>query len=107
MGYLSDIRYTSALKLAYENLRESYIRNGTTLPVNRNKARCLDCLVINYLCAYVFPEFDSVRAPFLEGEPVFEGSMILTQSHIQVVVRNSVCIASAIRQIEPEEINET
>jgi hypothetical protein len=104
---LTDIRYTSALKKAYQSLQEAYILTGKVLPANRNKARCLDCLVINYLTSFVLPECDTVRAPFLEGEPIFEGSMLLTQSHIQVVVRNPRCILSDIRVIPQEVIDET
>jgi hypothetical protein len=99
---LSDIRYTSALKVAYESLREAFIRSGKALPVNRNRARCLDCLVINYLTTYIIPECDTVRAPFLEGEPVYDGSMLLTQSHVQLVVRNQNCIVGEPKLLEPE-----
>jgi len=98
---LTDTRYTSALKLAYESLREAYIGGGRTLPVNRGKARCLDCLVINYVAEYILPECDTVRAPFLEGEPIYDGSMLLTQSHIQLVVRNKDCIVGGVRLLKP------
>ena len=62
---LTDIRYTDALRAAYQGLREAYVTAGKPLPVNKGKARCLDCLVINYLTNFIFPEVDSVRAPFL------------------------------------------
>ena len=91
---LSDIRYTHAVRLAHENLREAYLKAGKALPANRNKARLLDCLVLNYLTTYVLPECETVRAPFLEGDPIYEGAMLLGQSHIQLVVRAQSCILS-------------
>lgn len=32
--------------------------------------------------------FDTVRAAFIEGEPVFEGSAIRSDTHIQLCVRD-------------------
>jgi hypothetical protein len=101
---LSDIRYTAALRLAYDSLREAFIRIGRPLPVNRNKARLLDCLVINYLATYILPECSTVRGPFLEGDPVYDGSMLLTQSHVQLVVRHQHCIVSGPKLLKPEVV---
>ena len=101
----TDSRYTSALRLAHERLRDAYLKNGTPLPVNKNKANFLDCLVINYLATYIVAECDTIRAPFLEGESIYPGSALLTQSHIQVVVRNSKCIRPGFRQVPLEAIN--
>ena len=36
--------------------------------------------------------FDSVRAAFLEGEPLYPGSMFRKQNHIQIAVINPNCI---------------
>jgi hypothetical protein len=102
LGYcldLTDIVHTSAVRLAYERLREAFIAAGKPLPANRGKARYLDCLVINYLATYVLPECDTVRAPFLEGEPIYQGSMLLTQSHVQLVVRNHACIRADLKLV--------
>jgi hypothetical protein len=96
---LSDVRYTTTLKRAYEGLRDAYAATSRPLPVNKNKARCLDCLVINYLTGQILRECDTVRAPFLEGEPIYEGSMLRSQSHIQLVVRNHACIKGSPRLI--------
>ena len=98
----TDTKYTTAVKLAHDSLREAFLKNGSTMPTNRNKARCLDCLVINYVSEYILPECDTIRAPFLEGEPIYEGSMLLTQSHIQLVVRNQDCIMGGLRLFMPE-----
>lgn len=105
LGYcldLTDIRFTDSLRAAYEGLREAYARTGTPLPANRRKAPCLDCLVINYLCKVILPECETVRAPFLEGDPVYDGSALLTQSHVQLVVRSDSCIRSPLRVLDEE-----
>ena len=102
---LTDIRYTSALRLSYQNLREAFLKSDKSLPVNRNKARFLDCLVINYFGTYIVPECETVRAPFLEGDPIYDGSMLLAQSHIQLVVRSSVSILSKPKRINEEILN--
>jgi hypothetical protein len=100
----TDMRYTSVLRSAYENLREAYIKTGKLLPDNRGKARFLDCLVMNYLTAYILPESETLRAPFLEGDPIYDGSMLLTQSHIQLVVRVPSCILSSPKLTSQEVI---
>jgi hypothetical protein len=84
---LSDIRYTEAIRRAFDGLREAYAASGLRMPENRGKARRLDCLVINYVAENIFPECETVRAPFLEGPPIFEGSALLNASHVQIVVR--------------------
>lgn len=106
LGYcldLSDIRFTESLKTAYDGLREAYARLGRALPLNKGGARCLDCLVINYLCGVILPECESVRAPFLEGDPIYSGSALLTQSHIQLVVRNETSIRLPLRALFKED----
>lgn len=84
---LTDIRYTEAIRRAFDGLREAYAAKKMSIPANRGKARLLDCLVINYVAVHVFPDCETVRAPFLEGPPIFDGSAIFSESHIQVVVR--------------------
>lgn len=100
---LTDIRFTGFLSSAYEGIREAYARTGAALPVNRGKAHCLDCLVINYLCGVIIPECETVRAPFLEGEPIYNGSALLAQSHVQIVVRDDARIRRSLRRLSKEE----
>jgi hypothetical protein len=100
---LTDTLYTKAIGIAYDHLREAYIATGESIPVNKGKARYLDCLVINYLAAYILPECETVRAPFLEGQPLYDGSAIFDQSHIQVVVRKPVGLVREISFAERED----
>ena len=59
--------------------------------------RNLDCAVINTLHKLIvdkteFPCFDSVRAPFLEGNDLYPNSGFKEKNHIQVCIRNPKCI---------------
>ncbi len=59
------------------------------------KKRELDCAVIRFthqLAEKKGTYFDSVRAAFLEGEPLYPGSMFRKQNHIQIAVINPNCI---------------
>jgi hypothetical protein len=60
----------------------------------------LDSLIINNLVATADGTgiaFDTVRSPFLEGEPAFEGSRIFRESHIQISVLTSASILGVFR----------
>jgi hypothetical protein len=41
--------------------------------------------------------YDSVRCAFIEGKPVFRGSGIHGETHVQIAVRNSACILGTFR----------
>ena len=97
---LTDTAYTQLLELTYGQLRETYLAEKRRLPQNRGKRRELDQLVINELVGGAAAEvgtFQSVRCPFLEGEPAFPGSAILRESHVQIAVRDHACIAGVFR----------
>jgi hypothetical protein len=69
------------------------------------KKRELDCAVIRF--AYQLAEkrgtcFDSVRAAFLEGEPLYPGSMFRKQNHIQIAIINPNCIKGIFLPREEE-----
>src|SRR5260370_3855954 len=103
---LTDIRYTEIIRGAFDELREVYAAKKMFIPTNRGRARCLDCLVINYVAQYIFPECETVRAPFLEGLPIFEGSALLSASHVQVVVRRPVAIITEVVRANELDIGE-
>ena len=58
--------------------------------------RKLDCAVINSLHERLIekgqPPFDSVRAMFPEGEPLYDKAGFRDRNHIQICVRNSDCV---------------
>ena len=37
-------------------------------------------------------EFDSVRAAFSEGKPLYDGARFMSQNHIQLAILNPNCI---------------
>ena len=98
---LTDTASTRLLAQQFQAVRIIYGQDALPLPDNKRGRNILDCLVINELdkAARVMPgvAIDTVRRPYLEGDPVFEGSKILTESHIQLPVRNVACILGVFR----------
>lgn len=98
---LTDVHYTKLLGRGYEQVREVYEHRGLVLPENKGKRRNLDCEVINELVAAEGEvnglRFQTVRCPFLEGQPAFPGSAILHESHIQIAVRDKGCLLGVFR----------
>lgn len=92
---LLESTHHNGLLAAYRQLRADLRRRGLTMPRNHKKLHDLDNLVINdfvRLKAVHGIRFQTVRGVFEEGRPVFPGSAILKQSHIQVAVRDFRCI---------------
>lgn len=106
---LTDIRYTELLQPAYEGVVALYAEEGLALPENRGrdwKLRNLDCLVINHFMRATDNElvdgepafrYQTVRCPFEEGGEAFPGSLLKTQTHIQLSVRDPSCILGVFR----------
>lgn len=100
---LLDEKITTLLARSYPQFVESYAAVATPLPTNRGtewKLRELDCAVINDCIRRVGLRnysFDTVRGAFLEGPPVFPGTTISAQTHIQIAVRTLDCILGVFR----------
>ena len=95
--------FTSLLSETYPQFAEFYRASGLNLPINRGrkkKLRHLDCAVIND-CLDRLDErgiaFDTVRGAFLEGDPVFPGTSISNETHIQLAIRSVDCILGVFR----------
>lgn len=83
---------------------------GIDLPKNKGKMpdfllRYLDCAVIETTHSLreenKLPAYDSVRAPFPEGGPLYEGACFSRRSHIQIAVRKpEVCIQGYFRPVQ-------
>lgn len=100
---LLDEKTTALLARSYPKIAQAYAAAGKALPVNKGqdkKLRELDCAVINDCVRRMglrrYP-FDTVRGGFLEGPPVFPGTTISAETHIQVAVRNVDCILGVFR----------
>ena len=100
---LLDEEYTAFLAKSFESVRDAYAAREIELPVNRGrdkKLRYLDCTVINDCLDELGISgivFDTVRGAFLEGEPIFDGTTISAETHIQIAVRNVDCILGVFR----------
>lgn len=100
---LLDESTTVLLGETYERLVRTFADRGLDLPKNRGregKLHDLDCLIINKCLEMMKDrgnEFDTVRAAFLEGAPVYPGAGFSRESHIQISVRNPSCILGVFR----------
>lgn len=93
----------------HHTLTQAFLQISKPMPQNTgptpDKAgRQLDCLVMNSLHSIRAesgqPAYDSVRGPFLEGEPIYEGAGFRSHSHIQICVRNTGCIKGYFRPLD-------
>jgi hypothetical protein len=97
---LADSASLATLHNAYLTLKRGSELAGGPLPRNEPGfkgdldlvKRRLDCAVINLLHSVRRDEglaaYDSVRAPFFEGRPLFPGSKIMARTHVQLCVRD-------------------
>jgi hypothetical protein len=105
---LLDTRFTAELREFYPRWLRNLHVNGIALPENRGKARYLDREVIQAYLQHAQDlgmVYDTVRSAFLEGEPVYPGSAIFTETHIQIAVRNVESILGVFRlpfRLSPE-----
>jgi hypothetical protein len=105
MGNCLDLTDTACLegvRDAYDALEEMSGIVGIPLPANEpgfvgdgdRVKRELDCLVINFTHTYRrdagLPPYDTVRAPWPEGEPLYPGACIRKLTHIQICVCDPV-----------------
>ena len=93
---LFDTRWIPVIEAAHQKLLRESQAKGVVLPVNKGGNHALDRLVINYVCEKLY-EMDSVRGPFLEGPPIFEGSLLPNLTHVQIAVRNLSMIQVPLR----------
>ena len=107
LGHCFDLSNSFAkeiLRISYEDLAQDWNNTETVFPVNQphpkgkgNPAdlilRYLDRAVIDYAFSLASKRnipttFDTVRAPFQEGFPVYPGSAFREHDHIHLCVRN-------------------
>jgi hypothetical protein len=104
LGFCLDLVQVENLQLvkkSYDRFRFSFENVGLlhTMPENKpgfdddeDLVKCdLDCAVLNFLhesrAEMNEPPFDTVRSPFSEGDPLYEGGKIMERTHIQICVR--------------------
>lgn len=103
LGHCLDLTTRIGLeevKEAHITLQDIYDALDSVLPLNTGGKdkfkRELDCQVIQALHLYRkdkgLPKYDSVRAPFPEDAPLYEGAGFRQRNHIQIAVINTECI---------------
>lgn len=108
LGNCFDLTRRSNLDIlasAYSGFEAAQKAAGLDMPANKDSPkvksknrviRTLDCAVLNYLCEITreagLTEFDTIRGAFVEGDPVYPGSEIFHKTHVQISVRNPMCI---------------
>jgi len=117
VGAIIDLRHcldlfdSAGLKevsVAHDELVKTLETAGAPVPINTGRTpdkagRMLDCAVLNYLHEYrkerKDQDYDSIRAPFLEGEPIYPDAGFRVNNHIQICVRDEICIKGYFRPI--------
>jgi hypothetical protein len=108
---LLDGRFIEMVRDAHAELVRLADQTGTELPRNTGGQdlfrRNLDCAVLRMLHQSRDeagePPFDTVRAAFVEGGPLYENAGFATKSHIQICVRNPACIKGYFRPLDESE----
>src|SRR5205085_1811113 len=96
---------------AYVGFARVLRKSGVRLPRNRRVGarremllRDLDCAVINFMDEtrqeQGLRQFDTVRAAFIEGEPLYPNSGFYSRNHIQICVRNPDNIKGYFRPMD-------
>lgn len=108
---LLDRQYLKVVRAAYENLAEASRKAGTPLPRNEPLLTGGDLLLRNLDCATIntvhkmreesgLAPYDTVRAAFIEGAPLYESSGFSEYNHIQICVRSIRCIKGYFLPLE-------
>ena len=108
---LLDSKYLKMLRVGYEFLKRTSEKANLKLPQNKSIdnsdhliLRPLDCAVIEMVHFLIKkanePAFDTVRGVFIEGRPIYDGTDICENNHIQICVRNPNCIKGYFRPLE-------
>ena len=94
---LLDTTHFDRMEQSYQGILQTFQRLRLILPKNNRKLHELDYTVVEYYCEDTLVTsgmaFQTVRGCFPEGSPLYEGSKILRETHIQVAVRDPSCIS--------------
>lgn len=98
---LTDISFGDMLADSYRELQTRARRRKKRTPENRGKRHDLDCAVINLAVSRHQVQtgrvIQTVRGASLEGDPIFPGSALLRETHIQIAVRDPSWIIGGFR----------
>lgn len=114
LGSCLDLTHSAHLEIvqaAFVELDATFKVTGRALPQNKPAGkgdadlvkRYRDRLVLDYVHEVrqrdKKPAFDTVRASFPEGDALYDGAKITQRSHVQICVRNSLCVLGYFRPI--------
>jgi hypothetical protein len=105
---LLDSRFIDMVGEAHNDLTRGLNDAGTPLPRNSGGhdllRRNLDCAVIRFLhtsrAKQGEPPFDTARAAFFEGGPLYPTAGFAAKNHIQICVRDLACIKGYFRPLD-------
>ena len=105
-----DSRFIGILQENYSEMTAFYAVAGEAIPQNLGGndllQRHLDCAVIEFMHTMRIerhePPFDTLRAAFIEGNPIYSGASFRTKNHIQICVRNLACIKGYFRPLDDD-----
>lgn len=99
---LFDQAALKELQQAHKGLKALFDKHDLFLPTNgkTQRLRNLDREVIEHMHGLrenvdggvTLPRYQTVRSGFVEGAPLYEGTMICEKNHIQIAVRDRACI---------------
>jgi hypothetical protein len=100
---LTDLKGTYGLKRAYQSFVKQTARVGMNLPRQKGANHALDRYLINLLADWIAHPVRVIRAPFVEGERLWDDSEQWDKSHVQLAVRNHALISRVIMVEEVED----
>lgn len=104
---LIDLPWANFLADIHDNFLYTLKENSIQIPRQTNGAHRLDRSVINFAIKTLEEssiKISSVRAAFLEGNPVYPNSALFEKSHIQIAVREQSIIQKVWEYEEVMEI---
>jgi hypothetical protein len=97
------------VKEAHANLLGTMQDGGEIMPVNKGANRMLDCAVIKYVHESnkraKTTSYDTIRSPFQEGGPIYEGANFTDRLHIEICVLNTDLIKGYFLPLPVAEFN--
>jgi len=106
LGNCLDLLEAESIQIverSYEMLKVNFETANLIPPENKGAIRRLDCATINHAHALRSeqrePEFDTVRAAFFEGEPLYQNAGFQKRTHVQICVRTPKQILGYFRPI--------
>ncbi|NII25909.1 hypothetical protein HB364_12495 [Pseudoflavitalea sp. X16] len=97
------------VKEAHVNLLATVRESDEIMPVNKGANRQLDCAVIKFVHQSNknkgVPRYDTIRSPFQEGGPIYDGANFTDRLHIEICVLNTDLIKGYFLPRPVEEFN--